>query len=276
MGTHISRVRSIDLDTWTDDHMKEMIRWGNKRANLYWEAQLPFNYVPDESRIANFIRTKYDLKRWVLCPEIPDPATLSDNSGAAIPATANHTHHHPPHHKHVSRHQTSLHNHSGESAAASLMNSKTKLHAPPSVAISGQSSSAAGASLLDVNGGQSTVSQNPKPTRTVAAVAPQPALAPVPAPAKVAPAANVDHRADLKRSILSLYETPHSNPPAPVPGPFATPQMASTTIPSPHLSVALAELSVSKPLKSPSVSENSDGKQVADAASDDVFANVWK
>ena len=33
MGTHISRVKSVDLDAWTDDQMQSVLRWGNNRAN---------------------------------------------------------------------------------------------------------------------------------------------------------------------------------------------------------------------------------------------------
>ncbi|KAE8677295.1 ADP-ribosylation factor GTPase-activating protein AGD5 isoform 3 [Hibiscus syriacus] len=36
---------------------------GNEKANSYWEAELPPNY--DRVRIENFIRAKYEEKRWV-------------------------------------------------------------------------------------------------------------------------------------------------------------------------------------------------------------------
>jgi stromal membrane-associated protein len=85
MGTHISKVRSIDLDSWSDEHMEKMITWGNRRANLYWENKLPPNYVPDDSKIQNFIRTKYDLKRWVMSGGMPDPATLDDQAEDSVP-----------------------------------------------------------------------------------------------------------------------------------------------------------------------------------------------
>ena len=35
MGTHISRVKSVDLDSWTDEQTQSMLRWGNARANRY-------------------------------------------------------------------------------------------------------------------------------------------------------------------------------------------------------------------------------------------------
>lgn len=35
MGTHISRVKSVDLDSWTDEQLQSMLKWGNARANKY-------------------------------------------------------------------------------------------------------------------------------------------------------------------------------------------------------------------------------------------------
>lgn len=52
-------------------------------GNRYWEAKLPANYVPDDSKIENFIKTKYDLKRWVLTNTIPDPSTLDNETAAS-------------------------------------------------------------------------------------------------------------------------------------------------------------------------------------------------
>ncbi|ODV88880.1 hypothetical protein CANCADRAFT_17283, partial [Tortispora caseinolytica NRRL Y-17796] len=65
MGTHVSRVKSVDLDSWTREQVESMVKWGNERANAYWEAQLPEGHIPPESKISNFIRTKYEAKRWV-------------------------------------------------------------------------------------------------------------------------------------------------------------------------------------------------------------------
>ncbi|KAF2123865.1 ArfGap-domain-containing protein [Dothidotthia symphoricarpi CBS 119687] len=76
MGTHISRVKSVDLDTWTDEQLQSVLRWGNARANKYWEAKLAPGHVPSEAKIENFIRTKYESKRWVMDGPLPDPSTL--------------------------------------------------------------------------------------------------------------------------------------------------------------------------------------------------------
>lgn len=82
----------MDLDTWTDEQMASMLKWGNARANKlvisrqlkeiqadetrYWEAKLAPGHVPAEAKIENFIRTKYESKRWVMEGPMPDPSTL--------------------------------------------------------------------------------------------------------------------------------------------------------------------------------------------------------
>ncbi|KFY06161.1 hypothetical protein V491_08815, partial [Pseudogymnoascus sp. VKM F-3775] len=85
MGTHISRVKSVDLDSWTDEQLQSVLVWGNSRANKYWEAKLAPGHVPSEAKMENFIRTKYDSKRWVMDGPIPDPATLDAEGDDDIP-----------------------------------------------------------------------------------------------------------------------------------------------------------------------------------------------
>ncbi|KAI9856934.1 MAG: hypothetical protein M1824_005088 [Vezdaea acicularis] len=85
MGTHISRVKSVDLDAWTDEQMQSVLQWGNSRANKYWEAKLAPGHVPSEAKIENFIRTKYESKRWVMDGEKPDPSTLDGDGDDDVP-----------------------------------------------------------------------------------------------------------------------------------------------------------------------------------------------
>ncbi|EPS41991.1 hypothetical protein H072_4062 [Dactylellina haptotyla CBS 200.50] len=85
MGTHISRVKSVDLDSWTDEQLQSVLRWGNSRANKYWEAKLAAGHVPSDSKIENFIRTKYESKRWVMEGGMPDPSTLDDSDAEDTP-----------------------------------------------------------------------------------------------------------------------------------------------------------------------------------------------
>ncbi|XP_058747327.1 ADP-ribosylation factor GTPase-activating protein AGD5-like isoform X1 [Vicia villosa] len=63
LGVHISKVRSATLDTWLPEQVAFIQSMGNEKANSYWEAELPPNY--DRVGIENFIRAKYEDKRWV-------------------------------------------------------------------------------------------------------------------------------------------------------------------------------------------------------------------
>ena len=70
LGVHISFVRSVSLDSWKDEHIRNMQQWGNQRVNAYYEATLPQNYPhPNEhtpvSEMEKFIRQKYVEKRWM-------------------------------------------------------------------------------------------------------------------------------------------------------------------------------------------------------------------
>ncbi|BGP00041.1 ADP-ribosylation factor GTPase-activating protein effector protein 2 [Rhodotorula toruloides] len=88
LGVHISRIKSIDLDTWTPEQVANVQRWGNKRANVYWEAHLKPGHVPPDHKIESFIRSKYESKRWAMEGPVPDPETLDGGSNGAAPAEA--------------------------------------------------------------------------------------------------------------------------------------------------------------------------------------------
>lgn len=69
MGTHISKVKSVDLDVWTPEQMEvcflyypltinalncvtqSIQKWGNHRANLYWEAHLKAGHIPPDQYV---------------------------------------------------------------------------------------------------------------------------------------------------------------------------------------------------------------------------------
>ncbi|KAG1829410.1 hypothetical protein EV424DRAFT_426595 [Suillus variegatus] len=81
MGTHISRVKSVDLDIWTPEQMESIQKWGNRRANLYWESHLKSGHVPPEHKMESFIRSKYESRRWALDgPPPSDPSVLETES----------------------------------------------------------------------------------------------------------------------------------------------------------------------------------------------------
>ncbi|KAF2971706.1 hypothetical protein GQX73_g1822 [Xylaria multiplex] len=85
MGTHISRVKSVDLDSWTDEQLQSILSWGNARANKYWESKLAPGHTPSEAKIENFIRTKYELKRWAMDGPMPNPADLDVENDDEVP-----------------------------------------------------------------------------------------------------------------------------------------------------------------------------------------------
>lgn len=79
LGVHISKVRSVTLDTWLPEQIAFMQYMGNEKANSYWEAELPQNY--DRSDIENFIRTKYERQKWVSKTEKqPNPLDFQNDT----------------------------------------------------------------------------------------------------------------------------------------------------------------------------------------------------
>lgn len=65
--------------------MQSILKWGNARANKYWETKLAPGHAPSEAKIENFIRTKYELKRWVMDGPMPDPSTLGSEADDDVP-----------------------------------------------------------------------------------------------------------------------------------------------------------------------------------------------
>eukprot|EP00613_Pedinella_sp_CCMP2098_P042819 CAMPEP_0171793728 /NCGR_PEP_ID=MMETSP0991-20121206/67706_1 /TAXON_ID=483369 /ORGANISM="non described non described, Strain CCMP2098" /LENGTH=421 /DNA_ID=CAMNT_0012404001 /DNA_START=94 /DNA_END=1359 /DNA_ORIENTATION=+ len=70
LGTHISFVRSVNLDSWTVQQVETMEQWGNSRAKAYYEAEVPSHYQrPYDGagvrEVQRFIRDKYEHKRFV-------------------------------------------------------------------------------------------------------------------------------------------------------------------------------------------------------------------
>lgn len=248
LGTHISKVRSIDLDVWTDEHLKQLVSVGNDRANQYWEAKLPPNYVPDESKIVNFIRTKYELKRWV-----------PDSGSSKAKAEERYRPPLPP------KVRTSTPTPTTGASGVDLLDLGTNYSvrsAPPT------RPSSTNSSLLDFGASKDTAEAKPKPSTT------QP-QSPAPLPAHSQPQVQ---RNDLKKSILSLYSKPKSQSqpqhsaappkPAPVPSvPRAMPMAPTSVAHIPASSASPTAFGTSK------VSSADNEPAPLD---DEVFMNVWK
>uniref|UniRef100_A0A8B9L3B1 ArfGAP with GTPase domain, ankyrin repeat and PH domain 1 n=1 Tax=Astyanax mexicanus TaxID=7994 RepID=A0A8B9L3B1_ASTMX len=78
LGTHLSRVRSLDLDEWPLELIKVMSAIGNELANSVWEAnaQGRLKPAPDASREERerWIRAKYEQKFFLaslVCTDLP-------------------------------------------------------------------------------------------------------------------------------------------------------------------------------------------------------------
>lgn len=84
LGTHISKVKSIDLDSWTSDNLYQFIVNGdNERVNsLYYEnKRAPTEQLDlDDTKIlTQFIKDKYVARKWVSDTPL-SPAKLEDMS----------------------------------------------------------------------------------------------------------------------------------------------------------------------------------------------------
>jgi len=96
LGVHISKVRSLSLDSWNDDWVAQMERWGNARAAAYWEARLgPQEGRPslEDSTEQNdvhkaFIRAKYEGRRWAAAAQPAEWIAASAAAPAPTPAPA--------------------------------------------------------------------------------------------------------------------------------------------------------------------------------------------
>ncbi|KAI9102503.1 putative GTPase activating protein for Arf-domain-containing protein [Phlyctochytrium arcticum] len=63
LGTHISKIKSITLDSWTPEQMDFMRQWGNKRANeRFLAAGAPRAPSTSDYDMEQYIRNKYDKK----------------------------------------------------------------------------------------------------------------------------------------------------------------------------------------------------------------------
>lgn len=61
LGTHLSRVRSLDLDEWPPDLMRVMMSIGNNTANSVWEANIKGRQKVSSSS------SREEKERWIRC-----------------------------------------------------------------------------------------------------------------------------------------------------------------------------------------------------------------
>jgi len=80
LGVHISKVKSVNLDSWTPEQMANMQDWGNRRAGMYWECFLPkdFHRPQTNSAVETFIRNKYEHKKYAKKDGLPPKSNASE------------------------------------------------------------------------------------------------------------------------------------------------------------------------------------------------------
>lgn len=207
MGTHISKVKSVDLDAWTDEQIKQIVKWGNERCNIYWESKLPSGYIPDQSKLENFIRTKYELKKWASSSRIPDPFSLKGTPQSQNDVEVKELAHQAAPRKERSVEILATEANGGNnvslldddfgaftSSSSTVSNSKSntnEANKPPSNHLS---------QLIDFNQSSSKMNVNAHQS-----------------PQGTGGSANSTNRPDLKKSILSLYSSPSGSTSSVVP-----------------------------------------------------------
>lgn len=67
LGVHISKVKSVNLDQWTQEQVQSVQEMGNAKAKRLYEAFLPecFQRPETDQSAEIFIRDKYDKKKYI-------------------------------------------------------------------------------------------------------------------------------------------------------------------------------------------------------------------
>ncbi|GAU99699.1 hypothetical protein RvY_10660-1 [Ramazzottius varieornatus] len=90
LGTHISKVKSVGLDSWTEEQILSMQKMGNAAAAAKYEALAPENYRfsrPESSdhALEKFIRDKYERKNYVDKNATQKTSSMSATSASVLP-----------------------------------------------------------------------------------------------------------------------------------------------------------------------------------------------
>ncbi|OII71748.1 uncharacterized protein cubi_00555 [Cryptosporidium ubiquitum] len=89
LGVHISKVKSISLDTWNNDWIERCMKIGNYISNKYYEYKLPNGFQrpswgsQQHSIVEQWIRDKYEFKLYTPDNTIP-PSLQIENLEASV------------------------------------------------------------------------------------------------------------------------------------------------------------------------------------------------
>ncbi|XP_058879897.1 stromal membrane-associated protein 1-like isoform X1 [Acipenser ruthenus] len=81
LGVHISRVKSVNLDQWTQEQIQSVQDMGNTKARKLYEANLPDNFrrPQTDQAVEFFIRDKYEKKKYYDKTGLNGTTTSSDS-----------------------------------------------------------------------------------------------------------------------------------------------------------------------------------------------------
>ncbi|CAD5214191.1 unnamed protein product [Bursaphelenchus okinawaensis] len=88
LGVHISKVKSISLDTWLPAQVQSMRVMGNAKAKAVYEATLPDSYrrPQNDQALEHFIRAKYEAKKYIMKGWVPPTVDVNDLPPLTEPA----------------------------------------------------------------------------------------------------------------------------------------------------------------------------------------------
>ena len=100
LGTHITQVRSLTLDTWQPGWVLRCLKIGNARAAAYWEARMPPDVRPNAASsmedVEAFLRKKYEQRSWTAPGPSPDEVLSSGGSLSTTVMRPKKQQHRPP------------------------------------------------------------------------------------------------------------------------------------------------------------------------------------
>ncbi|PAV81859.1 hypothetical protein WR25_17305 isoform B [Diploscapter pachys] len=108
LGVHISKVRSVNLDSWTPEQVQSMRVMSNEKARKVYEHDLPdhFRRPTTDHQMEQFIRSKYEQKRYILkdfvyphidAKDLPRPNVLGQKKAPTAKFAHNASDHKPAH-----------------------------------------------------------------------------------------------------------------------------------------------------------------------------------
>lgn len=82
LGVHVSRVKSVNLDSWTSEQIAMVQEMGNSRARAVYEANVPDDFRRPQSDygLEAFIRAKYEQKKYIAAEWVPSKPKMSQSN----------------------------------------------------------------------------------------------------------------------------------------------------------------------------------------------------